>query len=173
MKVGVPIGISRDSITWPKLEFERLDTDFPVHPRFRFDVDLACRIVTDQKDREPRRPQPRRRNATFSAIAARSACAIAAPSMISADIAQSLNTTVFWPFAMTRSLRCHEMARARTLRSISRPLRTRSSGVSWWLMRSMSCSMMGLRRGRTLPNVRSPRSISHREHGPDDKALRP
>ena len=35
------------------------------------------------------------------------------------------------------------MARASTRRSMSRPLRTRSSGVSRWLMRSTSCSMIG------------------------------
>ena len=44
------------------------------------------------------------------------------------------------------------MARASTRRSMSRPLRTRSSGVSRWLMRSTSWSMIG-------PSSRSRRDV--------------
>ena len=59
------------------------------------------------------------------------------------------NTTVFWPFNSTRSSRCQRTARASTRRSMSRPLRTRSSGVSAWVTCSTSWAMIG-------PSSRSP-----------------
>src|SRR5277367_1282173 len=43
---------------------------------------------------------------------------------------QSLNTIVRWPFKTTRPLRCQATARDKTRRSISLPLRTRSSAES-------------------------------------------
>jgi hypothetical protein len=46
------------------------------------------------------------------------------------SVDQSVKTTVLRPFRMTRSSRWCRTARARTRRSMSRPLRTRSSGVS-------------------------------------------
>ena len=55
----------------------------------------------------------------------------------------SVNTTVLRPCRNTRSSRWWRSARASTRRSMSRPLRTRSSGVSRWLMRSTCCSMIG------------------------------
>ena len=55
----------------------------------------------------------------------------------------SVNTTVLRPCSSTRSSRCSRRARASTRRSMSRPRRTRSSGVSRWLMRSTCCSMIG------------------------------
>ena len=42
-----------------------------------------------------------------------------------------------------RDIERRVLARASTRRSMSRPLRTRSSGVSRWLMRSTSWSMIG------------------------------
>ena len=59
------------------------------------------------------------------------------------DSSQSVNTTVRLPFRITRSSRCVRTARASTRRSMSRPLRTRSSGLSRWLIRSTSCSIIG------------------------------
>ncbi len=56
---------------------------------------------------------------------------------------QSRKTMVLLPLARTRPSRCQATARASTRRSISRPLRTRSSGVSLCEMRSTSCSMIG------------------------------
>gem|GEM_PF-5593208 len=58
-------------------------------------------------------------------------------------VRQSVKTTVFLPFSTTLSSRCCSTARASTRRSMSRPLRTSASGVSRWLMRSTSCSMIG------------------------------
>ena len=36
--------------------FKRPDADFGAHPRFRFDLDVAGRIVAYQNDHEPRGP---------------------------------------------------------------------------------------------------------------------
>ena len=57
--------------------------------------------------------------------------------------AQSRNTTVRLPLSRMRPSSCQSSARDRTRRSMSRPWRIRSSGVSLWLMRSTSCSMIG------------------------------
>ena len=62
---------------------------------------------------------------------------------------QLAKTTVLSPFSSTRSSRCSATARASTRRSMSRPLRTRSSGVSAWVTCSTSWLMIG-------PSSRSP-----------------
>ena len=56
---------------------------------------------------------------------------------------QRPKTTVRCSLSRTRCSRCSFTARASTRDSISRPVATKSSGVSAWLTRSVSCSMMG------------------------------
>jgi site-specific recombinase XerD len=56
---------------------------------------------------------------------------------------QSANTMALFPLSMTLPSRWHRTARARTRRSMSRPLRMRSSGVSRCETRSTSCSIIG------------------------------
>ena len=52
-------------------------------------------------------------------------------------------TTVLRPYTSTRCARWARTARASTIISRSRPLRTRSTTLSRWLTRTTSCSMIG------------------------------
>jgi hypothetical protein len=54
-----------------------------------------------------------------------------------------LKMTVRRPWSRTRCSACQRTARASATRSASRPMAARSSGLSEWLTRATSCSMIG------------------------------